>query len=249
MKMLPKGTNKYKTFRDIRVVLQSPNSQVDNGIKETIICTDKQNFCLGVEEIQSIREFASDDIITLKENYGKIDNVYGQLQNIISTLEIKIQSVIKSDEKEFINIYESFIQNVKKIVENYKKRAESKECKYRNDLLINSLAEEIKQLKVNNMELVKTSAKLRMKINKLKAENDSLNQERDYFEARLKEVKSENKALKTALNKSLPSDIKPNINGTISTPKKTDIRNKAVSFSEEVLEIAKLDKEEGLQHP
>jgi len=238
--MIRKQTNmkRYNTIQVPEISLESDNlpiarlrSKINSPFRNT-----------------KVNEINLQQVPIVKDNYDKIDGVYEEIHDTISALEAKILAIIKSEEKDFMESYEQMVKNVRKVIEEYKKRADSKECKYRNEAIINSLVKEIREHKENNMNLVRTCAELRADVTQLQSLNNSLTKEKEFYEKRLKEIKRENKGLRMALNKVTTLEAKLNVPVKKNTyHKPPELANKSIDFAQELLEIAKLEKEEGME--
>ena len=231
--------NKCTTLKDPKIFLDLQLSPI-NKLKPKI--------SMEIKSSAEIKDLGLDQSPAITDNYIKIDDVYNKVQNTIDDLEEKISSALNNDQQDFVHTYENMLKKVRKIIEEYKKKAETLEENMKNNNIVNSLITELKQHKKSNLELVQTCVELRGEIAKLKSEKKSMMNDMNFCEKRFKNIKRENKELRMQANRISSSEFKVEL-----PQKKMDsfgslgLGNKSISFTDEILEISKLEKEEGLE--
>ena len=231
--------NKCTTLKDPKIFLDLQLSPI-NKLKPKI--------SMEIKSSAEIKDLGLDQSPAITDNYIKIDDVYNKIQNTIDDLEEKISSALNNDQQDFVHTYENMLKKVKEIIEEYKKKAETLEENMKNNNIVNSLITELKQHKKSNLELVQTCVELRGEIAKLKSEKKSMMNDMNFCEKRFKNIKRENKELRMQANRISSSEFKVEL-----PQKKMDsfgslgLGNKSLSFTDEILEISKLEKEEGLE--
>eukprot|EP01022_Parablepharisma_sp_SALTPOND_P018657 TRINITY_DN3081_c2_g1_i1.p1 TRINITY_DN3081_c2_g1~~TRINITY_DN3081_c2_g1_i1.p1 ORF type:complete len:771 (+),score=47.91 TRINITY_DN3081_c2_g1_i1:288-2600(+) len=177
-------------------------------------------------QLSPARKFSLEGPSSVTGICAKIGNLYEQLQDVVSDLEIKIGCTIKREEKEIIEAYKEKLANIQEVLDTYKRKVEYQEVKLQKDEMIGALKDQLEHYKREHAAIAKTSLELRNEMHKLKLLNESLENEKRFYEKKFKETKKKNKALRMALNKLSATEVK------IDTPVPKELPRKSLPFND-----------------